>query len=90
MDRLPGGRTDLLVCHMMQRIILFLLLPVQFYFERDCDCLSPQTNATLAAHDVINVVVVTDGHLTKCWDGWGHRAVALRKVKQLRVGNEVK
>ena len=87
--RLSGGRTDLLVCHMMQRIILFLLMPLQFYFERDCDYLSTQTNETLAAHDVINAVVITDGNLTRCWGWWGHSAVTLRKVEQLRVGNEV-
>ena len=54
---------------------------VQFIFEGAFDCMSPQTNATLAAHDVMDAVVSTDGHFTRCWDGWGHRAMALRKVE---------
>jgi len=75
------GRTDLLGSRMMRHTILLLLLPMKFYFEGDCDCLPPQMNAMIGAHDVMDAVVITDGHLTRCWDGWGHRAVALRKVE---------
>jgi len=54
---------------------------VQFHFEGAFDCPPPQTNATLVANDVMVVVVITDGHLTRCQDGWGHRAMALKKVE---------
>jgi len=36
------------------------LLPVQFHSEGDFDCLPPQRNVMLAAHDVMDAIVIMD------------------------------